>query len=98
MFLLPCTTVSTRAYPLSTRQLDAKVSTLIWDTVNTGRIYTGCCMGNCWPQEFIPKLVEAWSRGDFPFTDLIKMYSAKEMGAAARDVEEGRVIKAVLTW
>jgi aryl-alcohol dehydrogenase len=55
-------------------------------------------MGNCYPQEFIPKLVTAWSNGDFPFTELIKGYPAQNMEIAAKEVLDGTVVKAVLTW
>jgi aryl-alcohol dehydrogenase len=55
-------------------------------------------MGNCYPQEFIPTLLEAWSAGKFPFTDLVKQYPAKDMNTAARDVLQGHVVKAVLVW
>ncbi len=55
-------------------------------------------MGNCYPQEFIPMLVKAWSDGKFPFTALIKSYPAHGMEKAAKDVLDGTVVKAVLTW
>ncbi|KAG0645493.1 Benzyl alcohol dehydrogenase [Hyphodiscus hymeniophilus] len=79
-------------------KLTAEVSTVIFDTVNSGRSYVGCCMGNCYPQEFIPKLIAAWKEGKFPFTDLIKTYSAQDMNTAAKDVLKGEVVKAVLLW
>lgn len=58
----------------------------------------GCAMGSCYPQDFIPMLVEAWQGGRFPFTDLIAKYSAEDMNNAAKDVLSGKVIKAVLVW
>ncbi|OBT72135.1 hypothetical protein VF21_08770 [Pseudogymnoascus sp. 05NY08] len=79
-------------------KLDATVSANIFNTVNSGRIYTGCCMGSCYPQEFIPMLVEAWKRGDFPFTELIRTYPAQEMDGAVKAVLDGSVVKAVLIW
>jgi aryl-alcohol dehydrogenase len=79
-------------------KLSAEISTVIFDTVNTGRSYVGCCMGNCYPQEFIPMLVDAWREGKFPFTDLIKQYPARDMNVAAEDVVKGNVVKAVLVW
>ena len=58
----------------------------------------GCAMGSCYPQDFIPMLVEAWQGGKFPFTDLIAKYPAEEMNNAVKDVLSGKVIKAVLVW
>ncbi|KAL2060734.1 hypothetical protein VTL71DRAFT_9375 [Oculimacula yallundae] len=79
-------------------QLTAEISTSIFDTVNTGRVYLGCAMGNCYPQEFIPMLLEAWKSGKFPFTDLIVKYPAKNMNVAVDDVLSGKVVKAILVW
>lgn len=70
----------------------------IFDTVNSGRLYAGCAMGNCYPQEFIPMLIEASKKGNFPFQDLIKKYPAAEMERAAKETLSGEVVKAVVTW
>lgn len=79
-------------------QLTAVVSPVMFDTVNTGRIYRGCAMGSCDPLVFIPRLIKAWLDGDFPFTDLIKEYPASEIAHAVEEVSSGAVIKAVLSW
>lgn len=55
-------------------------------------------MGSCDPQSFIPMLLDAQKRGDFPFTDLIKTYPAEMMGEAVDAVLDGSVVKAVVTW
>jgi aryl-alcohol dehydrogenase len=70
----------------------------IFETVNNARTYTGCVMGNCYPQEFIPMLIDAWKGGKFPFDELIKKYAATDMQTAVRDTMSGEVIKAVLKW
>lgn len=80
------------------KQLDANAEANIFNTVNNGRVYTGCCMGNCYPQDFIPMLLEAEKRGDFPFTELIKTFKVEDMEAAVKGVQDGSVVKAVLTW
>ncbi|KAM3066930.1 hypothetical protein ACMFMG_007075 [Clarireedia jacksonii] len=79
-------------------KLDAEVKTNIFNTVNSGRVYTGCCMGNCYPPEFVPKLIQGWKDGKFSFTDLIEKYNAKEAETAKNDVLSGKVVKAVLIW
>ena len=70
----------------------------MFDMVNTGRVYRGCAMGSCYPQVFIPRLIEAWQKGDFPFTDLIEEFPAHEIDRAVKAVSDGSVIKAVLSW
>ncbi|KAE9366798.1 aryl-alcohol dehydrogenase-like protein [Stipitochalara longipes BDJ] len=78
--------------------LTAETPVCIFHHVNAGRQYVGCAMGSCYPQEFIPILVDAWREGKFPFTDLIVRYPAEDMNTAAKDVLSGKVIKAVLVW
>lgn len=79
-------------------RLDANAEANIFNTVNNGRIFTGCCMGSCYPQEFIPMLVDAEKKGDFPFTELIKTFPVAEVESAIKGVHDGTVVKAVLTW
>lgn len=55
-------------------------------------------MGNSYPPEFLPKLIQGWKEGIFPFTDLIKKYPVEEMELAKSDVLGGRAVKAVLVW
>jgi aryl-alcohol dehydrogenase len=66
--------------------------------VVNGGSYIGCNQGNCYPQDFIPRMIEAWQQGSYPFDDLIKTYPAREMEKAAHDIHRGTTIKAVLIW
>lgn len=66
--------------------------------VNSGCSYVGCCEGNCFPPEFLPRLLAANQAGRFPFHDLIKTYAAKEMGQVIDDIHSGKTVKAVLLW
>ena len=70
----------------------------MFETVNSGRIYRGCAMGDCYPKEFIPKLIKAWQAGKFPFTDITRQYAAQEVDIAIQDVSRGETIKAILLW
>lgn len=79
-------------------QLSAQVSHNIYKLVVNGGSYVGCNQGNCYPQDFIPRMIEAWQGGLFPFDDLIKTYPAKELEKAAHDIHNGTTIKAVLVW
>jgi aryl-alcohol dehydrogenase len=78
--------------------LDAEASFNIFNSVNAGASYIGCCEGNCYPPEFIPRLLAAKAAGGFPFDELIKDYSAKDMDKAAHDIHSGSTVKAVLLW
>ncbi|WP_129140762.1 alcohol dehydrogenase catalytic domain-containing protein [Modicisalibacter coralii] len=52
--------------------------------------------GDADPQRFIPWLLDAHRRGDFPLERLITRYPFEAIEAAAEDAEAGRVIKPVL--
>jgi aryl-alcohol dehydrogenase len=52
--------------------------------------------GRCIPQLFIPKLIEMYKKGIFPFDRMIRYYPFREINQAFRDTLGGEVIKAVL--
>jgi aryl-alcohol dehydrogenase len=66
------------------------------DLLMNGRTVTGILQGDSIPDLFIPKLIELYSQGRFPFDRMITFYPLDEINRAVADVEEGRVIKAVL--
>lgn len=55
-------------------------------------------MGSCFPPVFIPRLIEEWKNGTFPFTELIMEYPVNDIAEAVEDVSGGHVVKAVLIW
>lgn len=57
-----------------------------------GSVVEGCCI----PQLFIPKLLEFYRAGKFPFDRLVKFYPFEEIEQAFADTKKGEVIKAVL--
>ena len=57
-----------------------------------GGVVEGCCI----PQLFIPKLIDYYREGRFPFDKLIKYYPFSEINQAFADTKSGKVIKAVL--
>ncbi|KAH8819780.1 aryl-alcohol dehydrogenase [Xylogone sp. PMI_703] len=78
--------------------INAKVGIRVWTYVNSGINYTSSAMGSCYPPEFMPEMIAAWKRGDFPFTELQKEYPAKDIEQAEKAVLDGSVVKAVLVW
>jgi aryl-alcohol dehydrogenase len=52
--------------------------------------------GDSVPQEFIPKLINMYKGGRFPFDKLIKKYDFQDINEAVEDSEKGKTIKAVL--
>jgi aryl-alcohol dehydrogenase len=74
---------------------DTEVS-LDMDLIMNGRTVKGILGGDVIPDLFIPKLIELYSQGRFPFDRLITFYPFDDINQAVEDMEEGRVIKPVL--
>jgi aryl-alcohol dehydrogenase len=61
-----------------------------------GRQLRGILGGDANPRVFLPKLIDYWTQGRFPFERLITTYDFDDIGQAFHDVEAGKVIKPVL--
>jgi aryl-alcohol dehydrogenase len=61
-----------------------------------GRQLRGILGGDAHPGLFLPRLIEYWRQGRFPFDRLLKFYRFEEIARAFDDVHHGRVIKPVL--
>lgn len=70
------------------------------DLVNLlfGRTVKGIVEGDTVPNLFIPRLVELYLHGRFPFDKIIQCYPLADINAAVEDVEAGRAIKPVLIY
>jgi aryl-alcohol dehydrogenase len=63
-----------------------------------GRKTVGIIQGDAVPQHFIPKLIELYRAGQFPFERLVRFYSFGDINRAMDDVRRGETIKAVLRF
>ena len=61
-----------------------------------GRQMRGILGGDAHPGLFLPRLIEYWRQGRFPFDRLLTFYRFDEIARAFDDVHHGRVIKPVL--
>jgi aryl-alcohol dehydrogenase len=61
-----------------------------------GRTASYLLEGNAVPQIFIPKMVQLWRRGRFPFDRLIETYPMTQADQAEEDSLAGRTVKPVL--
>jgi aryl-alcohol dehydrogenase len=61
-----------------------------------GRTLMGIVEGDSVSEIFIPKLIELYKQGRFPFDKMIKYYSFDQINLAAEEAEKGMVLKAVL--
>ena len=67
------------------------------DIMSQGKTLVGVIEGDAVPQLFIPKLIEYYKAGQFPFDKLIKFYSFEQINEAFADSEKGLTIKPVIT-
>jgi len=61
-----------------------------------GRTVRGIIQGDAVPRLFIPKLIDLYRSGRFPFDRLIHFYDFAEINEAIEDIKKGQTIKAVL--
>jgi aryl-alcohol dehydrogenase len=66
------------------------------DSLPEGRKTLGIIQGDAVPQHFIPKLIELYKAGHFPFNRLLKFYGLSEINKAIADSKRGDTIKPVL--
>ena len=73
-----------------------EVSLDMTDILVGGRTLRGVVEGDSVPEIFLPKLIRFWEQGRFPVERLIRHYDFDQINEAAKDAEQGRVIKPVL--
>jgi aryl-alcohol dehydrogenase len=61
-----------------------------------GKTVTGVLEGSAVPQTFIPRMIELWQDGRFPFDRLIETFPLSQINEAEQASLAGRVIKPVL--
>ena len=66
------------------------------DSLPEGRKTLGIIQGDAVPQHFIPKLIELYQAGQFPFDRLLKFYDFSDINRAIADAKHGDTIKPVL--
>ncbi len=63
-----------------------------------GKTVTGILEGSAVPQTLIPRLIELWQAGRFPFDRLIETFPFDQINEAEAASLEGRVVKPVLLY
>jgi aryl-alcohol dehydrogenase len=61
-----------------------------------GKRVSGILEGSAAPQDLIPRLIELWETGRFPFDRLLETFPLSAINEAEAASAEGRVIKPVL--
>jgi aryl-alcohol dehydrogenase len=61
-----------------------------------GRSIRGVIEGDSVPSVFIPRLIELYRQGRFPFDRLVRFYEFEEINQAVADTKSGKTIKPIL--
>jgi aryl-alcohol dehydrogenase len=62
-----------------------------------GLTYRGTHQGDSVSQTFIPRLIQLWRSGQFPFDKLLSHYKLEDLPQALDDLRSGRIVKPILT-
>jgi aryl-alcohol dehydrogenase len=76
--------------------LGTEVSLDMNDLLIPGKVVRGIVEGDSVPDVFIPRLVNLYAQGRFPFDRLVQYYTLDEINKAAEDAEKGATLKPVL--
>ncbi|MCR4846685.1 MAG: NAD(P)-dependent alcohol dehydrogenase [Eubacterium sp.] len=66
------------------------------ELMGVAKTLVGVVEGYSLPQLFIPKLLDYYRAGKFPFDEMITYYRFEDINKAFEDIHKGKVIKAVL--
>ena len=66
------------------------------DLILTGRRIVGAVEGDSIVKLFIPRLIELWQQGRFPFDRLVKEYAFEDLNQAFADMHDGKTIKPIV--
>ncbi len=67
-----------------------------YELMGVGKTLKGCIEGDADPHVFIPRLVELYKAGLFPFDKLIKEYPLEQINEAFEDSHNGKTIKPIV--
>jgi len=96
------TTGSSRLHLLAVNVLKPKGTVALMtgenstDGLSEGQRTIGIIQGDAVPQIFIPKLIELYRNGKFPFQHLVRFYDFRDINQAMADSKRGDTIKPVL--
>ena len=63
-----------------------------------GRNVKGILEGDAVPQLFIPRLIQLWKQGRFPFDKLITTYPLSQINEAMEAVVQGKALRNVIVF
>jgi Zn-dependent alcohol dehydrogenase len=80
--------------PRPTDELQIPLSTLFRGALTVRSEF----MGDTLPEDFIPRIVEWYRKGQFPIEKMVKYFKAEDMADAVAAMRNGTAIKPILVW
>ncbi|WIW44438.1 NAD(P)-dependent alcohol dehydrogenase [Bradyrhizobium sp. 62B] len=76
----------------------SEVAVNVTDIMTAGRKIHGIVEGESNPDVFIPRMIELYKQGRFPFDKLISFYPFEKINDAIHDAEHGKALKPVVRF
>lgn len=93
--LRPHGTLGLLGVPVDPRQPTPGYATAV---LMYGYTIKGIIEGESNPDDFLPKLIDLYRQGKFPFDRLISFYPFERINQAVQDQHDGKIVKAILTF
>lgn len=77
---------------------DTEMTLQCFDFLSHGRRLMGLIEGDAISDEFIPRLIDLYKEGKFPFDKLISYYDFDQINEAIHDTETGKAIKPIIKF
>lgn len=87
-----------KAIQVGSAPFDFKLEVEVFSHMVQGKQYIGAIEGESYPPEYIPKMIQLYREGKFPFDKLMKVMPAEEFPRAIKEMHDGTTIKPILTW
>jgi aryl-alcohol dehydrogenase len=68
------------------------------EMIMSAKVVAGILQGSSIPQVFIPKLINLYKQGEFPFDKLTNFYEFEEINQAVADSRSGKTLKPILIF
>ena len=87
-----------RIIQVGTAPGDFNLSTNVFTFMCSGKSYSGAIEGDSVPSEYVPKMIQWYREGKFPFDKLVRLMPAEEFEKGLHEMHTGETVKPVLLW
>ncbi|KAF2718927.1 NAD(P)-binding protein [Polychaeton citri CBS 116435] len=70
----------------------------VFEFMSAGKQFIGAIEGSATPTEYVPKMIQWYREGNFPFDKLMKFFPADDFAQGLHEMHTGETIKPILMW